>query len=181
MFGAGANGQEALEADGAVSGGSVAMQNERLLFTASVLIGYKVEVQVRHKELLRHDPAAGYALDRLRSARGPEQARHTHPTTSTPQLNSGLTYEGIFHTLKVDGPDLHVVLKYAKVIRDPSSTADDLQSVAEKPEVTKVISSWDLASVLARDVRLNAADLGSADAYDASFETDAAISRGRGG
>lgn len=93
---------------------------------------------------------------------------------------SGVVYEGIFHTMKVDGSDVHVILKYAKVIRDPRLTTDDLQATAEKPELTKVFYSADLASILAKDVRLNAEDLGVEDA-DGAFATDSAISRGRGG
>lgn len=44
-----------------------------------------------------------------------------------PQLIDGTCYEGIFHTMKIDGRDTHIVLKYAKVARDPSVTAEDLQ------------------------------------------------------
>lgn len=89
-------------------------------------------------------------------------------------------YEGIFHTLKVDGGDAHVVLKYAKVVRDPAITAEGLQAIAKKPEAVKVIHSADIAGLLAKDVRMSPEDLG-AEQYDIGFETDAAISRGRGG
>jgi hypothetical protein len=88
-------------------------------------------------------------------------------------------YEGIFHTMKVDGADMHVILKYAKVVRDPNITAEDLQAQAEKPEAVRVLYSSDLVSLLAKDVRLAPEDLGAEDAD--AFATDAAISRGRGG
>lgn len=91
-----------------------------------------------------------------------------------------MVYEGIFHTAKVVGPHMHVVLKYAKTVRDPSVTAEDLQGLAQKPEVLRVIHSDDIAGLLAKDVRMSPEDLG-AEAYDVGFETDAAISRGRGG
>lgn len=89
-------------------------------------------------------------------------------------------YEGIFHTMKVEGNDAHVVLKYAKVLKDPSITAEGLQAIAQKPEVLKVIHSGDIAGLVAKDVRMAPEDLG-AEQYDVGFETDAAISRGRGG
>lgn len=96
------------------------------------------------------------------------------------QLIDGTVYEGIFHTMKVEGKDAHVVLKYAKVLKDPSITAEGLQAIAKKPEVVKVIHSDDIAGVVAKDVRMAPEDLG-AEQYDVGFETDAAISRGRGG
>lgn len=96
------------------------------------------------------------------------------------QLTDGTVYEGIFHTMKVDGKDAHVVLKYAKVVKDPTITAEGLQAIAKKPEATKVIHSDDIAGVVAKDVRMAAEDLGS-EQYDVGFETDATISRGRGG
>jgi len=82
--------------------------------------------------------------------------------------------------MKVDGKDAHVVLKYAKVLKDPSITAEGLQAIAKKPEVVKVVHSDDIAAVVAKDVRMAPEDLG-AEQYDFGFETDAAISRGRGG
>jgi hypothetical protein len=74
----------------------------------------------------------------------------------------------------------HVVLRYAKVVRDPTLTPEGLQELATRPEDIKVIMSQDLASVVAKDVRMAPEDLG-AEAYDVGCETDAAISRGRGG
>ncbi len=76
---------------------------------------------------------------------------------------------------------MHLILKYAKVVRDPNITPEDLQTLAEKPETVKVFYSDDLVSILAKDVRLAPEDLGPEDASDAAFATDAAISRGRGG
>ena len=89
-------------------------------------------------------------------------------------------YEGVFHTMKIDGAHTHVVLKYAKTLRDPSVTAEDLQALAQKPELVRVFTSDDIVALVARDVRMAPEDLGS-EAYDLGFETDAAISRGRGG
>lgn len=82
--------------------------------------------------------------------------------------------------MKLEGPSAHVVLKYAKVVRDPSITAEGLQALAKKPEPLKVIHSDDVAGIVAKDVRMAPEDLG-AEQYDLGFETDAAISRGRGG
>lgn len=82
--------------------------------------------------------------------------------------------------MKVDGKQTHVVLKYAKVTKDPTITAEDLQAIAKKPELVKIFHSDDIAAVVARDVRMSPEDLG-AEQYDLGFETDAAISRGRGG
>lgn len=93
----------------------------------------------------------------------------------------GVVYEGVFHTLKVGGGARHVVLRYAKVVRDPTLTADGLQELATRPEDVKVVMSADLAGIVAKDVRLAAEDLGSEAYGEVGFETDAAISRGRGG
>jgi hypothetical protein len=92
----------------------------------------------------------------------------------------GTVIEGIFHTMKLHGSHAHVVLKYAKVTKDPSITAEGLQAIAKKPEVVKVIHSDDIAGIVAKDVRMTPEDLG-AEQYELGFETDAAISRGRGG
>lgn len=80
-----------------------------------------------------------------------------------------------------DGGARHVVLRYAKVVRDPTLTPEGLQELATRPDDVKVIRSEDLAAVVARDVRLAAEDLGSEAYGEVGFETDAAISRGRGG
>lgn len=55
-----------------------------------------------------------------------------------------------------------------------------LQAIAKKPEHVKVFHSDDIAGIMAKDVRMSPEDLG-AEQYDVGFETDAAISRGRGG
>lgn len=86
--------------------------------------------------------------------------------------------EGVFHSMVTSGPDVgQVVLKYAKVIRDTSALANDPNSAAQQPLPTCVIEGRDVVSILAKDVKLSPADLGPVD----SFETDSAISRGRGG
>jgi hypothetical protein len=96
------------------------------------------------------------------------------------QLANGLAYEGIFNTANFS-PDVEaphgVVLKYARCIRDPSVSADR-DGLAEKPSRTKVFNAADIVQLLARDVRMNPEDLA---ASTEDFETDAAISRGRGG
>lgn len=162
---------------------STVQANERLLFCAEVLIGYKCEVQVRG--LRACDPishpcfSVGWMAPQL-----PQHLLRLNSSWLAPlfmlQLIDGTVYEGIFHTMKVEGKDAHVVLKYAKVLKDPSITAEGLQAIAKKPEVVKVIHSDDIAGVVAKDVRMAPEDLG-AEQYDVGFETDAAISRGRGG
>lgn len=108
-------------------------------------------------------------------ATAPRPPRRPHQTLD------GVVYEGVFHCLKVADGARHAVLRYAKVVRDPGLTADGLQQLATRPEDVKVIASPELASITARDVRLSPEDLGAAEAFDVGFETDAAISRGRGG
>jgi len=92
-----------------------------------------------------------------------------------------VVYEGVFHCMKLADGARHVVLRYAKVVRDPTLTAEGLQEMATRPEDLKVIMSNDLAGIVAKDVRLAPEDLGSEAYGDMGFETDAAISRGRGG
>lgn len=170
------------DGDGA-SAVSKVQANERLLFCAEVLIGYKCEVQVRRLRaagsvrlalLVDGNPPAAVPAPSL----GPH---HVLLPCLLAQLVDGTIYEGIFHTMKVDGKDAHVVLKYAKVLKDPSITAEGLQAIAKKPEVVKVVHSDDIAAVVAKDVRMAPEDLGAEQQYDFGFETDAAISRGRGG
>lgn len=148
--------------------------NDRLLFCAEVLIGYRCLVEVSSCSLL-----ACTAQARRFLAQGTNQNCNLRVLRCL-QLVDGTIYEGIFHTMKVDGRHTHVVLKYAKVAREASSTADDMQGIAKKPELVKVFHSDDIAAVVAKDVRMAPEDLG-AEAYDLAFETDAAISRGRGG
>ncbi len=89
-------------------------------------------------------------------------------------------YEGIFHTLHIDGDNkAHAMLKYAKLIRDPNlSKADEKGAMAEKPQKTLVVDFATLGQIIARDVRLNPEDLAT---EDFGFDTDASIGRGRGG
>ncbi len=97
------------------------------------------------------------------------------------QVKSGLVYEGIFHAANYaaeDPPEARgVILKYARVIKDPSVSADK-DALAEKPAKVKRIPASELVMMVARDVRMNPDDLA---APPDDFETDAAISRGRGG
>jgi hypothetical protein len=95
------------------------------------------------------------------------------------QVKNGVVYEGIFNTMQFEGKDMHVVLKFAKVIRDPNSKLSDLQREAERPIKTLVIYNHDLVQVTATDIKLSPEDLGPA--LDDDFETDSSISRGRGG
>lgn len=94
------------------------------------------------------------------------------------QLTDGVVYEGVFNTLKVHGKGFHVVLKYAKVVKDPTLTADGLQALAQKPEPIKTLPASSVVSVFAKDVKMGADDLGP---EQDDFETDSTISRGRGG
>ena len=82
--------------------------------------------------------------------------------------------------MKIEPTGFHVILKYAKLIKDPTITQDGLQAVAQKPEATKTLLASTIQSVYAKDVKLSAEDLGT-EQYEVGFETDAAISRGRGG
>lgn len=97
------------------------------------------------------------------------------------QVNSGKVYEGIFHTADLDSKDASVVLKMARVIKDPAVSEDDGLAPA-KPVSSQVIHAADLVQVIAVDVRMGAADVGPLGGDDAGgFGTDSAISRGRGG
>lgn len=129
-------------AKSAVPASNPTQGNERLLFGASVLIGYKVEVQVK----------------------------------------SGAVYEGIFYTLKINEAEVHVVLKYAKMVKDPSATAESVKdALAERHQETMTVNSDDLVQIVARDVRFNPEDLKSDERNEFGFETDASIGRGRAG
>lgn len=61
------------------------------------------------------------------ASRSTAASKCDHVLAVCAQLTDGTVYEGIFHTLTVDDKDVHVVLKYAKVARDPGVTAEDLQ------------------------------------------------------
>ncbi len=98
------------------------------------------------------------------------------------QVKSGIVYEGIFHTWNVENnKELHVVLSYAKIVKDPNSKPSDRQAAAERPVKRLVIHDKDLVQIVAKDVRMNPEDLGPVDRGIDGFETDSAISRGRGG
>jgi hypothetical protein len=98
-------------------------------------------------------------------------------------VKNGTVYEGIFHTLQIENKDAHLVLKYAKVVTEPSAQGSEkvLDVNTEKPIPTLVIYSNDIVQMLVKDVKLNAEDLASTDRTDFGFETDSAISRGRAG
>jgi hypothetical protein len=110
----------------------------------------------------------------------PTTTNQTNPKTNKKTLD-GVTLEGVFHCMKLVDGGRHIVLRYAKVVRDPNLTAEGLQELATRPDDVRVVSSADLAALAARDVRLAAEDLGSEAYGEVGFETDAAISRGRGG
>jgi hypothetical protein len=96
------------------------------------------------------------------------------------QCKSGIVYEGVFHTADLESKDMSIVLKMAKVVKDPS--IEEGTWVSAKPVPSLVIYSMDLVQVIATDVRMGAADVGLVGGDDAGgFGTDAAISRGRGG
>ncbi|EFJ50477.1 hypothetical protein VOLCADRAFT_120645 [Volvox carteri f. nagariensis] len=96
------------------------------------------------------------------------------------QVSSGMVYEGVFGSLHNDSTGVSFILKYAKVIKNPT-TSSDRNALAEKPVPILTIPAADLVQLYAKDVRLSAEDLSGADRSDVGFETDAAISRGRGG
>lgn len=90
------------------------------------------------------------------------------------QTKNGVVYEGIFNIAPVSDKGMSVVLKYARVVKDPNTKLD---SMAERPKATWIISADDMVQLVAKDVRMNPEDLAPED----DFETDANISRGRGG
>ena len=87
-------------------------------------------------------------------------------------------YQGIFSTAHVESGELHVVLQMAKLIKDSDQKPVE-NSPARKPIKELIIKSADFVSLHAKDVRMGSDDV-SGPAED-SFNTDAAISRGRGG
>lgn len=162
-------------------GAAVLDGQERLLFFASVLIGQKVEVQVSSGWVGGAGPALWPAEQEVITPGLCCCWRPADAFWRAPQTLDGVVYEGVFHCMKLAGGERHVVLRYAKIVRDPTITAEGLQELAQRPEETKVVMSAQLAAVVAKDVRMSAEDLGSEAYGDVGFETDAAISRGRGG
>jgi hypothetical protein len=127
-------------------------QRERLVFAATVLIGYRVEVQV------------GLQQQRLVFMRA---------RVLGAQVVDGKVYEGVFNTAHFDGDEMHIMIKYAR-LRDTTA----LEGLAERPQKVMAIPFKNLVQIYAKDVRLNPEDLATnAD----EFETDAAIGRGKGG
>ncbi|KAL3159495.1 hypothetical protein ABBQ38_009913 [Trebouxia sp. C0009 RCD-2024] len=94
------------------------------------------------------------------------------------QVKSGATYQGVFHTAQLEGGELHIILRMAKLTHDSDQKLSD--STAARPPIKElIIKSADFVSLHAKDVRMGESDL-SGPAED-SFSTDTAISRGRGG
>jgi hypothetical protein len=184
---------------------SSSSSSARLAFIANVLIGYKVEAQVRllmeQLSCARRRPSRHAHNARARRRRTHSKKKHSpacdhaFPQPKQPQLHNGLVYEGVFHTLKAEeaggkqpSGGLSVVVKHARVVRDPAvgggaatSAAGASQQLAERPSATLVLRAAELASVLAKDVRMAPEDLGAEADADGAFATDSAISRGRGG
>lgn len=103
-------------------------------------------------------------------------------TDGNVQVLSGCVFEGIFHTMYIKESDVNVVLMYAKLIHDPNIAPGAVKNeLAEQPFKTLVIHSADLAQIVAKDVRFTPQDLSETDANNMGFDTDANISRGRGG
>jgi len=98
------------------------------------------------------------------------------------QVKNGAIYEGIFHTMHFVNNEVDVVLKYAKLVRDPNAkVASEKDALAEKPAKTLKVPSSELVQIIAKDVRVTPEDLSGADKSEYGFETDASIGRGRGG
>lgn len=100
-----------------------------------------------------------------------------------PQLRNHRTYEGILSTMMCEGSKPCVMLKYAKLLHDPSTASNPQaasKALAEKPQMLLTVQLADLVQLVAKDMRLNPSDLAATEQTD-FFETDAAISRGRGG
>lgn len=94
---------------------------------------------------------------------------------------SGEVYEGIFHALRAAGDDFDVLLRMARLVRDPKGMLD--ADTRQRPVPVKVVEGKDLVQITAVDVRMAPGDLGShGAAWDdaGGFGTDAAISRSRG-
>ena len=72
------------------------------------------------------------------------------------------------------------MLKHSKPIRGLDAKAERA-AVALKPALLQTIKSEDLVQIFAKDVKLGAEDLSSAnEKAEGGFETDSSISRGRG-
>ena len=67
------------------------------------------------------------------------------------QVKNGKVYEGVFNTINLN--EGAMTLKFARVVRDPSSGLSDL---AQKPKPNLFVSLENLVSLVARDVRFNA-------------------------
>lgn len=83
--------------------------------------------------------------------------------------------------MKVNESGVSVMLKYARMTKDPNGKLFSKDEVAERPSEVLMVPAEDVVQIFARDVKMNPEDLGPIGAGDMGFETDAAISRGRGG
>lgn len=88
-------------------------------------------------------------------------------------------YEGIFNSLQAGPTGIAVALHYARMTKDPSGRLFSKDEVAERPQASKLVYATDFLQLFARDIKMSPEDLGPSG--DMGFETDAAISRGRGG
>lgn len=95
------------------------------------------------------------------------------------QVQSGAVYEGVFNAMGVGEAGVNMVLHYARMTKDPSGKLFSKEEVAERPQPKMFIDASDVVQVFARDIKMSPEDLEPTS--DMGFETDAAISRGRGG
>uniref|UniRef100_A0A061SAY3 Ctc-interacting domain 3 n=1 Tax=Tetraselmis sp. GSL018 TaxID=582737 RepID=A0A061SAY3_9CHLO len=97
------------------------------------------------------------------------------------KVRGGKVYQGVFSKAEVSADGgLAVDLEMATVVREGDGEVTDMKQLAERPEPLVVISSSDLLHITAKDIRMNAGEVGPV-ADDMGFGTDSAISRGRGG
>lgn len=97
------------------------------------------------------------------------------------QVKGGKTYEGIFSAIEVEAEGgLSLVLKMATTKLQDDGKALDMKELVEKPVKSMIITGKDLVQLVAKDVKMNAVDVGP-EAEDMGFGTDAAISKERGG
>lgn len=91
-------------------------------------------------------------------------------------------WEGVCSTIVRGDPDgFKVLLRYARLIKDPAGKLYAKDEIAEKPVENKIFLSQEIMQLFVRDVKMNPEDVGPEDKNDMGFGTDAAISRGRGG
>ena len=92
------------------------------------------------------------------------------------QVRDGAAYEGIVHSLAPDGEEAGVVLHWAKPLHGPAAATQ------APPVKLLTVPATDLVQLIVRDLDLTPEGLSGQSTNGAkSFETDAEISRGRGG